>query len=101
MKFSDLKKSILAQFEVAGGNRIVPFIEGKPGGGKSACAREIVNELKKKYHIADEQIVEFNPSLRDPVDVLGVPLSMNQAHTMCGCRPKSFITCVKGSVPAL
>ena len=47
MKFSDLKKSILAQFEVAGGNRIVPFIEGKPGGGKSACAREIVNELKK------------------------------------------------------
>ena len=73
MKFSDLKKSILAQFEVAGGNRIVPFIEGKPGGGKSACAREIVNELKKKYHIADEQIVEFNPSLRDPVDVLGVP----------------------------
>ena len=30
MKFSDLKKSILAQFEVAGGNRIVPFIEGKP-----------------------------------------------------------------------
>ena len=41
MKFSDLKKSILAQFEVAGGNRIVPFIEGKPGGGKRASEGEM------------------------------------------------------------
>lgn len=49
MKFSELKQSILAQFEVPGGNRIVPFIEGKPGGGKSACAREIVSVLKEKY----------------------------------------------------
>ena len=73
MKFSELKQSILAQFEVPGGNRIVPFIEGKPGGGKSACAREIVSVLKEKYDIANEQIVEFNPSLRDPVDVLGIP----------------------------
>ena len=54
MKFSDLKETILAQFMVEGGNRIVPFIEGKPGGGKSACAREIVAELKKRFHIADE-----------------------------------------------
>ena len=95
MKFSDLKKSILAQFEVAGGNRIVPFIEGKPGGGKSACAREIVNELKKKYRIADEQIVEFNPSLRDPVDVLGVVYESGTTRNVW-LPPEEFITCVKG-----
>ena len=53
MKFSELKESILAQFMVPHGNRIVPFIEGKPGGGKSACAREIVAELKKEFHIPD------------------------------------------------
>lgn len=73
MKFSDLKKSIIAQFMAPKGNTIVPFIEGKPGGGKSACAREIADVLKEKFKIKDEQIVEFNPSLRDPVDVLGIP----------------------------
>lgn len=57
MKFSELKESILAQFAVAGGNCVVPFLEGKPGGGKSACAREIVQELKTRFKIADEQIV--------------------------------------------
>ena len=73
MRFSDLKKTILAQFMAPNGNSIVPFIEGKPGGGKSACAREIADVLKEKFKIKDEQIVEFNPSLRDPVDVLGIP----------------------------
>lgn len=73
MKFSDLKKSIIAQFMAPKGNTIVPFIEGRPGGGKSACAREIADVLKEKFKIKDEQIVEFNPSLRDPVDVLGIP----------------------------
>ena len=73
MRFSDLKKTILAQFMAPKGNTIVPFIEGKPGGGKSACAREIAEVLKEKFKIKDAQIVEFNPSLRDPVDVLGIP----------------------------
>lgn len=99
MKFSDLKKSILAQFEVAGGNRIVPFIEGKPGGGKSACAREIVNELKKKYHIADEQIVEFNPSLRDPVDVLGVPFKHESGTHNVWLPPEEFYNLRQGVGP--
>lgn len=73
MKFSDIKATVTYQFLADNGNQIVPFIEGKPGGGKSACAREIAMELKGKFNIADEQIVEFNPSLRDPVDVMGIP----------------------------
>ena len=45
MKFSNLKQSILMQFAVPGGNKVVPFIMGKPGGGKSSCAREIAAAL--------------------------------------------------------
>ena len=39
------------------------FILGAPGGGKSACARDIVREL------GITNVVEFTASLRDPVDV--------------------------------
>lgn len=67
MRYSNIKTSIVEQFKVANGNRVVPFILGAPGGGKSACARDIVREL------GIENVVEFTASLRDPVDVLGVP----------------------------
>lgn len=73
MHFSDLKKTIIAQFMAPNGHQIVPFIEGRPGGGKSACAREIADVLKETFKISDEQVVEFNPSLRDPVDIMGIP----------------------------
>ena len=99
MKFSELKQSILAQFEVPGGNRIVPFIEGKPGGGKSACAREIVSVLKEKYDIADEQIVEFNPSLRDPVDVLGIPFKHKSGTHNVWLPPEEFYNLRQGVGP--
>jgi hypothetical protein len=67
MRYSNIKTSIVEQFKAANGNRVVPFILGAPGGGKSACARDIVREL------GIENVVEFTASLRDPVDVLGVP----------------------------
>ena len=47
----------------------MPNIEGRPGGGKSTLAREIISQLG----IRPERITEFNPSLRDPVDIMGVP----------------------------
>ena len=71
MKFSNLKESILAQFEST--NEVVPFIVGKPGGGKSSCAREIAQALAEKHGIPASRIIEFNPSLREPSDVLGLP----------------------------
>ena len=67
MRYSNIKTSVLSQFSVDGGNAVVPFILGAPGGGKSACARDIVQSL------GIENVVEFTASLRDPVDVLGVP----------------------------
>lgn len=73
MKYSHLVKSITAQFLIPGGNKFVPFIVGKPGGGKSSCAREIAEALAKKFKIPAERIIEFNPSLREPTDILGLP----------------------------
>ena len=67
MRYSNIKTSVISQFSVDGGNAVVPFILGAPGGGKSACARDIVQSL------GIENVVEFTASLRDPVDVLGVP----------------------------
>jgi hypothetical protein len=67
MRYSHIRTSITEQFAAPNGNKIVPFILGAPGGGKSACARDIVNSL------GIENVVEFTASLRDPVDVLGTP----------------------------
>ena len=69
MRYSNIKTSVLEQFRVDGGNAVVPFILGAPGGGKSACARDVINALD----IPESNVVEFTASLRDPVDVLGTP----------------------------
>ena len=69
MRYSHIKTSITEQFKATNGNKIVPFILGAPGGGKSACARDVIASLD----IPSERVVEFTASLRDPVDVLGTP----------------------------
>lgn len=65
MKFQNIKLSIIEQFKRT--NKVVPYIEGKPGGGKSALACEIGKEL------GFDNVVQFFASLRDPVDLLGTP----------------------------
>lgn len=67
MKYTDLKTTIMAN--LVRSNDLVPFIIGKPGGGKSSLARDIVKTLG----IDPSLVTEFNPSLRDPVDIMGVP----------------------------
>ncbi|HAW44957.1 MAG TPA: hypothetical protein DCW60_01210 [Sutterella sp.] len=69
-------------FDAPNGYLNVPFIIGAPGGGKSACAREIASYLMDKYRIPRNRVIEFNPSLRDPVDILGLPFqSANKTHS--------------------
>jgi len=65
MKYSDIKQSIVSQFSRS--NKVVPYIEGAPGGGKSALAKEIGKEM------GFERTKLFFASLRDPVDLLGTP----------------------------
>ena len=71
MRYSNIRTSVIEQFKADNGNMIVPFILGAPGGGKSALARDIVRSIG----ISPENTVEFNASLREPTDVLGLPIT--------------------------
>lgn len=65
MRYSQIVESISKQFAVT--NKVVFFIEGAPGGGKSAAAAEVGKKL------GFDRVVQFFPSLREPVDFLGTP----------------------------
>jgi hypothetical protein len=69
LKFSSLFNMINAQWNAKRGNEMAYLILGEPGGGKSALARLLVKGLGG----TPETTVEFTPSLRDPVDILGTP----------------------------
>ncbi len=99
MKYSDIRESVLAQFSVEGGNKFVPFIVGKPGGGKSSCAREIACELARVHGIPADRIIEFNPSLREPSDILGLPDLSGECSRWV--PPKEFYDIRKGTGPAV
>lgn len=99
MKYNDLVNIITAQFSAKNGFRVVPYISGQPGGGKSACVREIARKLQAKLGIPDERVVEFNPSLRDPVDILGIPDTKGDcAHWL---PPEEFYAIRSGVGPAI
>lgn len=99
MKFNEIKSTLCQQFAVT--NKITPFIEGRPGGGKSACAREVAMWLKEQHNIADEQIVEFNPSLRDPVDVMGIPFKSADGSHSEWLPPQEFYALRDGVGPCV
>lgn len=99
MKYNDIKTSVLAQFAMPNGHKVVPFITGKPGGGKSSVAREIAKELQVIHNIPDSRVVEFNPSLREPTDILGLP-QINGDHSKW-LPPEEFYSIRKGTGPAV
>lgn len=101
MKFQKLKQTIIHQFKAEGGHRVVPFIVGQPGGGKSACAREIAHELQDIFNIPDSRVVEFNPSLRDPVDLLGVPFKSEDGTHSEWLPPAEFYAIRAGQGPSI
>jgi hypothetical protein len=73
MKYSDIKLSINTQFAQTA--EVVPYIEGAPGGGKSALAKQVGKEL------GFERVEMFYASLRDPVDLLGTPNNAGEFTT--------------------
>lgn len=91
MKYANIKTSIVEQFKVPNGNKIVPFILGAPGGGKSACARDVMEQLNL------DRVVEFTASLRDPVDVMGTPNNRDQEYTKW-VPPEEFYNLQTGRV---
>lgn len=73
MKYQDLKSAITSQFNRT--NKVTYLLLGKPGGGKSALCRDIGSTM------GFDRIVEFNASLRDPVDLLGTPRNDGEVTT--------------------
>ena len=71
MKFTDIEESITKQFGTMEHTDFKDSVKylllGQPGGGKSALARKLGKDL------GFDNVVEFNASLRDPVDLLGTP----------------------------
>mgnify|MGYP003348315056 CR=1 FL=1 len=86
MKFSDIKLSIVEQFKTT--NSVVPYIEGKPGGGKSDLAKQVGKEL------GFDNVVQFFASLRDPVDLLGTP--NNNGETTVWKKPDDLAVLESG-----
>ena len=95
MRYSNLKTSIIEQFKAPRGNEVVPFITGAPGGGKSACARDALAELG--FTTEAGNLVEFIPSQRDPVDVLGTP--NNNGEVTDWKPPREFFNLRAGTGP--
>ena len=69
MRYSDLRAAIISQWSQPRGNSVAYLIKGAPGCGKSALGRDIITSLGGN----DDNTVELNLSMRDPVDFLGTP----------------------------
>ena len=68
MRYTHIRQSIRTQFDAKDGHRVVPCILGAPGSAKSACAFDSIPES-----VPEHKRILFHASLRDPVDVMGVP----------------------------
>lgn len=94
MKFSDIRTSVVTQWLAPRGQVCVPFLLSAPGTGKSSCARAIARDFLEHHgvpyveyntgvtvNLDEVTVVEFNPSTREPVDVLGVPMTAESDFT--------------------
>lgn len=87
MRYSDIRDSVLAQWAAPRGQAIVPCLMSEPGLGKSACARDIARAFLASHglpyvdydsaanNFEEATVVEFTASLREPVDVMGIPMT--------------------------
>ena len=99
MRYKDIASSVTAQLLADNGHRVVPFIVGKPGGGKSTVCREIAANIAKAKKIPNERIIEFNPSLREPCDIMGLPDTKGEYSRWC--PPEEFYRIRKGEGPSI
>lgn len=76
MQYSDIK-NIISTLANMGTSRPI-YVEGPPGVGKTALAYAVADELEEPH-----EVTIFRPSLRDPVDLMGVPhvdKATNETH---------------------
>lgn len=89
--YTDLHTIITTQF--AENNSSKYLMLGKPGGGKSALAMDIVRTMGGTA----ENTLVFTPSLQDPVDVMGTP--RNTGQTTEWVPPAGFFKLRHGQGP--
>lgn len=106
MRYSQLRSAMLTQFRAPNGHRAAYFILGKPGGGKSALARDVAYTLLRELGVDEPRnnvdVIEFNASLRDPVDIMGTP--NNTSHVTKWVPPEEFYNIsreARGDKPAV
>jgi hypothetical protein len=90
MNYQDIFDANVAQYAVT--NRIVSVIRGAPGGGKSTLSRAIMAALG----ITPENTVEFNGSLREPSDLLGIPFKAADGEHTIWLPPEEMYQLRKG-----
>ncbi len=73
MRFTQIKKSIKAQFAAVKGYETRFLLLGAPGNAKTTCAKEALKELQQQLGIADDRMLFMHPSHLDTCDFLGLP----------------------------
>jgi len=91
MNYQDIFDASVAQYAVT--NRIVHVIRGAPGGGKSTLSRAIMAAIG----ITEENTVEFNGSLREPSDLLGIPFKSHDGEHTVWLPPEEMYKLRRGS----
>lgn len=73
MRFTQIKKSIKAQFAAPKGHKVRFLILGAPGNAKTTCAKEALRDLQQQLGLADDRMLFMHPSHLDTCDFMGLP----------------------------
>lgn len=73
MRYTQIKKSIIAQFSAPKGHQVRFLLTGAPGGAKTTCAKEALAVIQEKVGIPKERQLFLHPSHLDTCDFLGLP----------------------------
>ncbi len=73
MRFTQIKKSIKAQFAAPNGHKVRFLLLGAPGNAKTTCAKEALKDLQEQLGLADDRMLFMHPSHLDTCDFLGLP----------------------------
>lgn len=101
LSFNNILRTIIQQCKAPKGNHTTILVTGAPGGGKSACQMKAARVLAEEKGIPPERIVVFNPSLRDPVDIMGIPFKSEDGTHSRWLPPEEFWNLRDGVGPCI
>ena len=101
LSFNNIFRTTIQQCMAPGGNSTTILAIGAPGGGKSAYQMKAAHHIAKEKGIPAERIVVFNPSLRDPVDIMGIPFKSEDGTHSRWLPPEEFWNLRDGVGPCI